>query len=438
MHLLVSMRGSPINSYLLLDYMKKIYMRHGNILIVFVIIVGAFSLGYFAGKGDTTRPLLASSTQRVENKSSEDRVDFGTFWVAWDLLKKKFVDSESLDPQELVYGAINGMFVATGDPYTVFLNPKKTQALNEELDGSFQGIGAEIGVKDNLLTVVAPLDNTPAQRAGIRSGDKIIEIDGVVAAELTIEEAVQHIRGEKGTDVVLKIFRDGDNDTRDITVTRDDIIIESVQFKGVEDDIAYIRIATFGVDTFTEFEEALARAESENMRGLVIDLRNNPGGLLEVASKMVGLFVPSGSVSLIEKDAAGKDQAHIARGTARYLKLPVVLLINEGSASASEIFAGALKDHRSEIQLVGQTSFGKGSVQELIPMKDGTAAKITVAKWFTPHEREIDQVGIAPDHEVEISSEDFEQGRDPQKDKGMDILHDIISPSTETGEEIGE
>ncbi len=395
-----------------------------SLLLAIFIFIGGYMLGSTFPETDRAVGAIGPS-QSVVNRGSEGRVDFDLFWSAWDLLRARYVDQGDLDSQVLVYGAIKGMFAATDDPYTTFFDPEVNKAFNEELEGSFEGIGAEIGIRDNLLTIVSPLDDSPAERAGLRPGDKIINIDGTISADLTIEESVKLIRGDKGTEVILTIFREGEEETRDVSVIRDRIEIKSV-VASEEEGVAVIRVSQFGKDTKNKLSEALRAQERSGQKKMIIDLRNNPGGILEVAIDTVGFFTEKGSVAVIEQSSAGAlREKETKRSPIVSDDVEIVILINEGSASASEIFAAALKHHLPErVTLVGAKSFGKGSVQELIPMNGGTAAKITIAKWLTPGKNQIDGEGIVPDQEVEYTNEDFEADRDPQKQRALEMLTD--------------
>ena len=338
--------------------------------------------------------------------------------------KGKYVDHDSLDAQDMINGAINGMLSATGDPYTVFLDEERFTALNEELNGSFEGIGAEVGIKDNILTIVAPLEDSPAQKAGLRAGDKVVEIEGETTTSLTIDEAVKKMRGPKGTELHLKIFRlsDEGTDTKDITVVRDTIHIDSVRVDFLDNDIAHIKLMQFGEDTIREFNTIISKIRQKNSKGIILDVRNDPGGILHTSVVVASKFLPSNAVVVIEEDAKDKRTNLYTTGAHPFLDTPIVILINEGSASASEILAGALRDHRDDVTIVGKQSFGKGSVQELVPTSSATAAKITVAKWLTPNGEQINEKGIAPDVEVEYTNEDYENDNDPQLDKAIEIM----------------
>lgn len=402
------------------------YFRLAGFALLFLII---FSAGFEKGKQAQE---ASSSPVPVENaifKNKKERietVDFSLFWNVYDLLKNKYVDSDKLDAKKLFYGAIKGMMQATDDPYTDFFDPEENKKFNEDISGNFEGIGAELGIKQGILTVIAPLKDTPAEKAGLRSGDKIIKIDGKTAGDMSIEEAVDNIRGPKGTTVTLTIFREGDQDTQDIDVKRDIINVKSVTIEWKNSNIAIIKIIRFGDDTEKGFSEAISKVVSQNAKGLVIDLRNNPGGYLETSIDVASKLLPKGKAVVIEEGRDKSQKKMYSRGGDVASKIETVVLINEGSASASEILAGALRDNRENVTLVGEKSFGKGSVQEFIELSQDTAAKITVARWLTPNGRQINEEGIRPDREIGLSNDDFNNNRDPQIDEAMSILEEKL------------
>ena len=410
---------------------EKVFQK--SLTFFFVILLAGLS--YWAGfeKGQSSGSALsfrdaifspyASDLSEREKKSG---ADFTLFWHSWDLVKEKYVDKEKLDPNKMLYGAINGMLSSTGDPYTTFFDPEENKSFQEEISGNFEGIGAELGIKGRVLTIIAPLDETPAQRAGLRAGDKILKINGQTTADMDIEKAVSLIRGAKGTEVTLNIFHDGDAETKDIKVKRDTIIVKSVKLEQKENGIAYIKVSRFGDDTEKGFDEALHQAVAQKSRGLIIDLRNNPGGFLETAVSMASEMLPGGKVVVQEQSGTGDIKQLKAHGGDIASQIPTIVLINEGSASASEILAGALKDNRDNVTLMGKKSFGKGSVQELIPLNKTTSVKITVAKWLTPSGKQINNEGIAPDVEVGLTNDDYENNRDPQMDKALEILKEKL------------
>jgi carboxyl-terminal processing protease len=399
-------------------------------LFIFALIGSSFAIGYREGKSKQNtgaENFISIDRTIIENKFPADgkSIDFSLFWKVWDLLKDKYVDKSNLNAQNLVYGAIRGMLKATGDPYTTFFDPEETKSFAEDISGSFEGIGAELGVKDEILTIIAPLENSPAEKAGLRSGDKIMKIGDKTTSDMTVYEAVDLIRGPKGTEIKLTIFRQGDKNTKEIAITRDTIEVKSVKLEFKENNIAYLKINKFGENTDKEFSQAMNEIILKGAKGLVLDLRNNPGGLLDRAMFIASHMIPKGKVVVIEEDSLGKKNNLNTVGGDKLSQIPTVVLINEGSASAAEILAGALRDDQG-IKLIGKKTFGKGSVQELISLPGSSSTKITIAKWLTPNGDYIMEKGINPDVEIELSVDDFSKNKDPQMDKAMEVIREEI------------
>ncbi|KKR22138.1 MAG: Carboxyl-terminal protease [Candidatus Moranbacteria bacterium GW2011_GWA2_39_41] len=411
---------------------KNIFSKYLSFFIILFLLIGAFWLGYTNGKKSADELILnqehpiGSTIVTNQFSTGKDTVDFGLFWKVWDTLKVKYANQSSLDAQKLVYGAIKGMLKATDDPYTTFFDPKETKEFAQDIQGSFDGIGAELGIKDDILTVIAPLDGSPAQKAGLMSGDKIVKIGDKTTSDLTIDAAVDLIRGKKGTEVQLTVFHKGDQETRDITIIRDTIEVKSVKVEFKDNNIAYLKINQFGEKTSKEFDVAMNQIIAQGSKGIVLDLRNNPGGFLTSSIEIASRFIPRGKVVVSEEDSAGKKDNLYTSGGDKLNAIPLVVLINEGSASASEILAGALRDNRG-VQLIGKKSFGKGSVQELIGLPGKSSVKITVAKWLTPNGDYIMEKGITPDTEVELTLEDFKAEKDPQMDKAVKIIRGLVN-----------
>lgn len=412
------------------DRGHRIFKRGFFALFVLSLFVGVFWLGYERGRSVPPVPETALSPADaliINKKSPDTTIDFSLFWKVWGILQDKYVDKSKLDARELFYGAIDGMLAATGDPYTTFFSPKENQAFNEDISGTFEGIGAEMGIKDDIITIIAPLEGMPAEKAGLLAGDKIVKIDGVNSSTYSLDEAVKHIRGPKGTEVKLTIFREGEEEARDVVVPRGIILVKSVRFEMKDDGIAYIRVSRFGDDTDKEWKNAVAQTLQKKAKGLIIDLRNDPGGFLDTAVDMASTMLPVDQVVVMEEDGAGKRKEIKSRGGDAMSALPTIVLINQGSASASEILAGALRDNRTNVVLVGKKSFGKGSVQELISVSKDTSVKITVARWLTPSGKQIHNVGIAPDVEVGLTSDDIKEKRDPQLDKALEEVRKLLA-----------
>lgn len=367
--------------------------------VALLLVTGGFAAGYHTGEERGAQRALGSG-QVIGKRSPADRhlsqdVDFQLFWDVWDILQQEYVDRPVPDTK-LFYGALAGLVAGVGDPYTVFFDPKTAEEFSQELSGQFEGIGAEIGLRDNQIVVIAPLPNTPADRAGIKAGDAILAIDGTPTTGLTVEDAVARIRGARGTTVVLTVSR-GDQKPQDISVTRDTINIESVTWE-MKGDVAHITIAHFNEDTSPRFSRAVQEVLAKNPKGVVLDLRNNPGGFLDTAIDIAGYWVDKRTV-VIEQFHGAEQTPHAATNVASLKNVKTVVLVNGGSASASEIVAGALQDY-GLATIVGEKTFGKGSVQALRELPDGSAVKVTVAEWLTPKGRSINEEGIAPDMEV--------------------------------------
>jgi carboxyl-terminal processing protease len=308
-----------------------------------------------------------------------------------------------------------------GDPYTVFMDPQESLDFEKSLrEDSFEGIGAEISIRDNILTIVAPLSDTPAAKAGLQPGDKVLAIDGESTANIGLDDAVQKIRGEEGTVVTLTISRKSFEQARDIDITRGYIVVKSVRVQEKEDGIYVIEITNFKNDTVELFNSAVRDIIAQDPQGIILDVRNNPGGYLDGAVEVASEWVEDGNI-VLEEFGDGSKQEYKARGMARLKDIPTVVLVNIGSASASEIVAGALQDHGQAIVL-GEKTFGKGSVQSLENFSDQSSIKVTVAKWLTPNGSTIQDKGIEPDIKVEMTEDDYDQVKDPQMDKAMEVL----------------
>lgn len=400
----------------------------GAFFLVLIIFVAGFSIGYYYAnrKAPEQSDILHPSSVFFSNKEGKEEIDFSLFWKVWDLLEQKYVGRADLDANKLFYGAIKGMLEASGDPYTTFFTPEEQKAFQEDISGIFEGIGAEMALRDGIVTVVAPLEGMPAEAAGVRAGDRVLKINGESTEMLTLEQAVDKIRGPKGTEVTLTLYSEGEEDTHEVTIKRNTILVKSVRFEDKGEGIKLLRVSRFGDDTHTEFRNAVQQLSAQGTKGIILDLRNNPGGLLDEAVDLGGYFLPRGSVVVQEEDAKGNKTPLKANGNEVLARIPVVILINQGSASAAEILAGAIRENREDVRIVGETSFGKGSVQELIPVSKDTSVKITIARWLTPKGNQINQVGISPDEKVELTREDATNDRDPQYDKAVSILKELM------------
>lgn len=378
---------------------------------ILALAVLIFTAGFFVGRDSKICQICPPSD-----------VDFSLLWEAWDQIQEKYVD-KNLDVKQMIYGAISGMVSSLGDPYTVFFPPDETQRFLEDVEGRFEGVGMEVGIKDGNLQVIAPLEGAPAQRAGLRPGDKILEIDGTLAADFTVDEAVGLIRGPKGTQVVLTIFREDWGESRKITLTREVIEIPSLKLEFKENNsIAYLKLYQFSEKADSDFSKAALQILNSPAKKIILDLRSNPGGYLEVAQSIGGWFLEKGEIIVVEDFGNGREpEKYLSEGPSEFSNYKVVVLINQGSASAAEILAGALKDNKNT-PLIGEKSFGKGSVQELASLRDGSTIKITIAKWLTPNGDLINDVGLEPDIKVEMTDQDFLDGKDPQLDKAIEVI----------------
>lgn len=401
------------------------------IIVILVSLAAGFAGGVFITKDKSTDTLDLFKRVINQDVGKPNNLDFGLFWEVWNSVQEKYVDKNKLDAQKMLYGAISGMIESIGDPYTVFLEPTTSKKFEEEISGAFGGIGIEIGKRNGILTVISPIKDTPAYRAGLKAGDKIIKIDSKSTANMSIEEAVNTIRGKKGTKVTLTIATDG-SDPKDVTMVRDTIKIPTVEWKMVEKDgskIAYLGIYAFNQNIDSGFKKAVGEILKSDAEKLIVDLRNNPGGLLDSAINLAGWFIDKNEVVVIEEFGNGTKNEFRADGNAALKHYPTLILINKGSASASEILAGAVHDNR-KVKLVGEKTFGKGSVQELQKFDNGSSLKVTIAKWLTPAGTSISDKGIEADIKIEIPEQDIkdgkieigEPGKDPQLDKAIELL----------------
>jgi carboxyl-terminal processing protease len=388
--------------------------------LIAVLLIAFFGMGFAAGQGKIR---ISSGKLEINRGTPPQNADYSLLWNALDLLNTKYVD-RPLDQQALLYGAIKGMISAAGDPYTVFFDPEESKQFAQELEGTFDGIGAQLGSKDDQLVVLAPLEGTPAERAGLLAGDIILGINGESTAGMSVDAAVSKIRGKAGTEVKLTILHKGSKEAQEITIVRAKIEVKSVKFETKEvggKKIGVIKVNRFGEDTEGLINHNIDIILAGNYSGVIVDLRNNPGGYLDAAVGIASNWVDPGKVVVREVKYNGEVKDYQASGLSRLKGIKTVVLVNDGSASASEILAGALQDYKLAT-IVGQKTFGKGSVQELSNLSKDTTLKITVAKWNTPNGRSIDKNGLEPDVKVELTREDAEAERDPQMDKALELL----------------
>lgn len=387
---------------------RKISSRFGKAALLALGAIFVFSFGVGVGDGRISVGFNTNPSQTLPQQ-----LDYASVDNVYDTLRKSY--DGKLDQDSLLAGLKEGLIEATGDPYTQYFTPKEAKDFDSQLNNEFSGIGAELGQdKDRNLIVVAPISGTPAATAGVKPQDIIAEIDKKPSTGLSVEEAVTKIRGPKGTKVTLKLIRNR-TQTIDLTITRDDIKIPTVESKVLDGNIGYLRINTFSDDAAQLADVEARKLLAQNVKSVVLDLRGNPGGRVDSAVGIASLWLPQGKIIMQEKRGSVVEKTHTANGDNILEGLPTVVLQDGGSASASEIVAGALRDHNAAT-LIGEKSYGKGSVQQVIPLKDGGELKVTVARWYRPSGQNIDKKGIDPDQAVKISDEDAAAGKDTQLD----------------------
>ncbi len=397
-----------------------------TIVLAVILIAGSFLGGLHLGnKGYVFQP---SGFKITNENGAPSNVDYSLLWNAMTDLQQNYINWSSVNQQSLLYGAVNGMVNAVGDPHTEFFDPTDLAAFNSELSGTFDGIGAQVGLAaDGNVEIVSPLAGTPAQQAGLKTGDEILSINGTSAAGITLDNAVTAIRGPKGTQVKLSIYRPSTQATLNFTITRATIDVPSVTYSLKIDGtkkVEYIAIGTFGTDTDTLFAQAAAQATSNNVSGIILDLRGDGGGYLDDAVAVSSYWVTPGQTVVTEQhNAANSDltKSYPATGGNTLAKIPTIILVDAGTASASEITSGALRDY-GFAKLVGVQTYGKGSVQQLFDLQGGSAIKITIAKWLTPKGVNIDGHGLVPDYVVPLTTANTANGADPQLQKALDLL----------------
>lgn len=428
--------------------MKKLFFN--KYIIFYVLPIAAIVLSFYAGERlGRARAEIAPNVQNKDLAAVVTPVDFEPFWKAWQVLNEKYVGAASTTDQDKVWGAIKGLAASTGDPYTVFFPPEETKIFESDIKGTFEGVGMEIDVRDNILTVVTPLKNSPAEKAGVRAGDKIVKINDEPTTNMSTDQAVKLIRGPKGTTVKITVIHQSSRETEDITITRSTIDMPTIETEVKEDTLKsspqtgsstaekpekpkttglrsdgvfVIRLFSFSANSPRLFKEALREFANSGSDKLVLDLRGNPGGYLEAAWDIASWFLPAGKVVVSED--AGPDKpgkVYKSKGYDAFKNLKMVVLVNGGSASASEIVAGALQEH-GVAKVVGTKTFGKGSVQELVKITPETSLKVTIAKWLTPEGNSITDKGITPDYVVRMDEDDIEEKKDPQLDKAVQVV----------------
>lgn len=410
---------------------SPIKTRASRYVNVYLGVIGAvllFGGGVLTGQAIYVRKNIVNDQGEVSiekvvninrNLNKSKSVDFEQFWEVWDMVKKNYVKQPVKDT-DLFYGALQGMVAGLGDPYSMYFPPQAASEFTKSLSGEFSGIGAEIGVKNDQLLIIAPLPETPASKAGLRAGDKILAIDDRSTLGMDVSTAVEFIRGPATSSVKLTILREGWQKPNDFNIHRAKINVPAVMFSMKPDNIAYFRVMQFNENTDPEFDRYIKEAKAKGARGVVLDLRNNPGGYLDSAVTMASEWIADGKI-VSEKFSDGKTKDRTTEGLHRLSGMKTVVLINKGSASASEIVAGALKDHKVAT-ILGETTFGKGSVQDFQTLPDGSAIKVTVAEWLTPNGNNINEKGIAPDVEFKEDLENQGVGEDKMLDRALQIL----------------
>lgn len=403
-------------------------------LMALLLALGTFVSGVYIGHSGPLQTQQAgifnflsdTFTQDGSEVTPDQEVDLAEFWRVWNLLDEKFVTASTtmeMTDEEKLQGAIAGLVDAYGDPYTIYLPPTEAAAFQDDISGNFSGVGMEVGLRDKLITIIAPLPGTPAEKAGLYAGDIITKINGESTEGMSIDEAVRLIRGEAGSIVEFVIFREGEKEFLTIPVTRATIDIPTVKTE-VVGDTYIIALYSFNAIAESKMDEALKQYVASDATKLVIDLRGNPGGFLQSAVDIASYFLPAGKVVVREESGVeGEDQIFRTRNRQiqEFTPQNLVVLVDGGSASASEILAGALHDH-GVATVIGTATFGKGSVQELVELEDGSSLKVTVARWLTPNGVSISDGGLAPDIAIERTPDDREANLDPQKDAAIKFL----------------
>jgi carboxyl-terminal processing protease len=381
-------------------------MTKQKLILIAVLVFTVASAGIFVGRWATT-----SVGAEIEGYE-----ELKTFSEAFSLVRKNYV--ESVNPRDLIYGAIKGM-LGSLDPHSAFMTPEQYKEMQVDTKGEFGGIGIQIGVKDGMLTVIAPIEDTPAYKAGIKAGDKIIKINNEFTKDMSLHDAVSKMRGAPSTSVKITILREGWKDTKDFSIVREIIKIKSVKSKLLEDGIGYVKVNQFQEQTASDLSDTLEKLTRQNINSLILDLRNNPGGLLNSAVDVSSQFLPQGKLVVYIKDRKGEKIEYRSGKSELNATLPMVVLVNQGSASASEIVAGALKDWNRAV-LIGTQTFGKGSVQSVIPLGDGSAVRLTTARYYTPKGISIQTTGITPDIMVKSEIKDGEKARPAIREKDLE------------------
>jgi carboxyl-terminal processing protease len=406
--------------------------------VAVLLLAGAFSGGLVVGwllpdKAASAAPLLATPNNPAASSgtTSDPSASAGTpkdlqelfkpFWDTWQIVKDQYVD-QPVDQEKMMRGAISGMLNALGDPHTSYMDPEQYRQANMPMNGEYEGIGAWVDTTGAFVKVISPMANSPAEKAGLKANDIIIKVDGEDMTGIDGSLVLRRVLGPAGSNVTLTIQREGVEQPFDVTITRAKIVVPSVESKMLDGGIGYVKLSTFGEKTTDELKTALKDVMGQKPKGLILDLRNNGGGYLNTAIEVVSQFIGKGVV-MYEQYGDGRKKSFEAQAGGLAVDIPLVVLVNEGTASASEITAGAIQDYQRGL-LVGVTTYGKGSVQNWIPLaNDQGAVRVTIARWLTPKERQITKIGLKPDAEVKLTDEDIANKKDPQLDKAVEIIN---------------
>ena len=404
---------------------KKYWRTLGVIILsltaLFLVFISGYGFGIKIGASTTPPNFIENSS---ENKPST--IDFAIFWQAWNKVTELYIGEAK--PQDMIYGAISGMVAAVGDPYTVFLKPPDNEKLSQDLSGQFEGIGAELVMQNQQIVVISPIAGSPAEKAGLRAKDIIAEINGESTGEMSLNQAVDKIRGAAGTQVKLKVIRTNISDLLEFNITREKITVASVTYSVVDQGgkkIAILKLSQFGDDTLDLAKKYVVQMKSDQISGIILDLRNNPGGYLDSSISVSNLFLAKNKTVVIEVDKKGERREFKTTDNPAVESTPMVILVNGGSASAAEIVTGAMKDN-NRAKIIGEKTFGKGSVQAIEPLFGKSALKVTIAKWLTPSGTEINGKGIVPDIEIKETAQEEKSGVDSQLEKAKTEILGLI------------